>query len=350
MDISSMHPATQPLIPILMSFFSVLAPQKMWYTPDQPISISVNAPVPVTMVLTDFTNRALEPNQPVVVTGTKVIDARALMPDGLAVGTYVLYAVPQDKARKDFIGTPLVINVREDKRAGAPPGPMVVRVQPLCYAKMTTEMGSVTLGFYYDVAPHTVTNFLTLARERFYDGLTFHRVQKDFVIQGGDPRGDGTGGPGYFINAEFNDRPMKPGVIAMARSVDPNEAGGAPPRVEFANSAGSQFFICLDYNNTQQLDKRYTAFAKVMEGMETVKKIADVPIADPVINRPKNPPKIQHIEVIPVTSDHNPYIQLMEQTATPSMLPQLQRPPEPGTTLPAALPTIGSTTPPTTSP
>ena len=78
-----------------------------------------------------------------------------------------------------------------------------------------------------------------------------------------------------MIDAEFNTRPHQPGVLSMARSGDPNEAGGAMPRSDFANSAGSQFFIALNYENTQQLDRRYTAFGKVIQGMETVRGIAE---------------------------------------------------------------------------
>src|SRR4051812_30907522 len=185
--------ATQPAVSLLMMLFSVLVPQKAWFAPDQPINVTVQPPAgaPVTLVLTDFTNRALEAKEPTVVTEPRTIDVRTLMPEGMTVGTYVLYAVPRENARKDFVGTPLVISVREDRRQGAPPGPMVVRVEPLCYARMTTGKGDLTLAFYYDVAPHTVTNFLDLAAAGFYEGLTFHRIVPDFIIQGGDPRGDG---------------------------------------------------------------------------------------------------------------------------------------------------------------
>src|SRR5207249_132204 len=127
-------------------------------------------------------------------------------------------------------------------------------------------------------------------------------IKPDFVIQGGDPRGDGTGGPGYFVNAEFNDRQHLEGVLSMSRGTDPNEAGGALPRAEFANSAGSQFFVCLNYDNTRQLDKRYTAFGRVMDGMDAVKAIAAVPLADAAAGRPNDPPRILRVEVRAVTA------------------------------------------------
>src|SRR5262249_40436165 len=150
-------------------------------------------------------------------------------------------------ARKDFVGTPLVVELREDKRAGAQAGTIVVRVEPLCYVAMTTEKGPLTMAFYYDVAPHSVANFVALASQGFYDGIGFHRVQPGFVIQAGDPRwadplNAGTGGPGYTIAAEFSDRHHDPGVLSMARQVDPNEQGGAMPGCEATHSAGSQFF------------------------------------------------------------------------------------------------------------
>src|SRR5205085_8570237 len=181
----------------------------------------------------------------------------------------------------DFVGTPLVIQVRTDKRRGAPPDPMVARVVPLCCAVIHTGRGDMSVAFYYDVAPNTVQNFLSLAHDGFYDGLKFHRVVPGFVIQGGDPKNDGTGGPGYNIDAEFNDRQHVEGVLSMARQGDPIEGQGALPRSEAANSAGSQFFICLDYAATKQLDRRYTAFGRVMDGLDVVQKIGATPVGGP---------------------------------------------------------------------
>jgi peptidylprolyl isomerase/peptidyl-prolyl cis-trans isomerase B (cyclophilin B) len=118
--------------------------------------------------------------------------------------------------------------------------------------------GTIVIEFYPDVAPNTVANFEKLANSGFYNGLNFHRVVPDFVVQGGDPNGDGTGGPGYKIKAEFNDRKHVTGTVAMARSQDPN-------------SAGSQFYICLA--PTPHLDRNYTVFGQVTEGMDLVQNI-----------------------------------------------------------------------------
>ncbi len=121
---------------------------------------------------------------------------------------------------------------------------------------------------YPDKAPNTVNNFISLIRAKFYDGLTFHRVIEGFMIQGGDPAGNGTGGPGYSIKGEFrsngfaaNDIKHLRGVLSMARSMMPD-------------SAGSQFFIM--HQNAAHLDGQYAAFGKVTEGMDVIDAIASV--------------------------------------------------------------------------
>jgi peptidyl-prolyl cis-trans isomerase B (cyclophilin B) len=118
--------------------------------------------------------------------------------------------------------------------------------------------GEIRLEFFPEDAPKTVENFVTLAKKGFYNGLNFHRVVADFVVQGGCPKGNGTGGPGYNIKAEFNKQKHLRGTLAMARSQDPD-------------SAGSQFYIC--YGNTPHLDGQYTVFGKVVSGMELVDRI-----------------------------------------------------------------------------
>lgn len=126
-------------------------------------------------------------------------------------------------------------------------------------AVITLENGQkITIEFFPADAPNTVENFVTLAKKGFYDGLTFHRVVPDFVVQGGCPKGNGTGGPGYQIKAEFNTQKHVRGSVAMARSQHPD-------------SAGSQFYIT--YGPTPHLDGNYTVFGKVVEGMEHVDRI-----------------------------------------------------------------------------
>lgn len=118
--------------------------------------------------------------------------------------------------------------------------------------------GEIRIEFFPDDAPKTVENFVTLAKKGFYDNLTFHRVVPGFVVQGGDPQGNGTGGPGHTIKAEFNENKHVRGSLAMARSAHPD-------------SAGSQFYIT--YGAQPHLDGSYTVFGKVVSGMEHVDKI-----------------------------------------------------------------------------
>ncbi|WP_455016022.1 peptidylprolyl isomerase [Oribacterium sinus] len=134
--------------------------------------------------------------------------------------------------------------------------------------RITMDSGKVIrLELYPETAPITVENFLDLVKKGFYNGLTFHRIISGFMIQGGDPDGNGMGGPGYSIKGEFKsngvDNPLKheKGVISMARSMDPN-------------SAGSQFFIM--HEAAPHLDGQYAAFGKVIEGLDVVDDIASV--------------------------------------------------------------------------
>jgi peptidylprolyl isomerase/peptidyl-prolyl cis-trans isomerase B (cyclophilin B) len=115
--------------------------------------------------------------------------------------------------------------------------------------------GEVRMEFFPEAAPKTVENFVTLAKKGFYNNLTFHRVVPGFVVQGGDPKGDGTGGPGYTIKAEFNQKKHVRGSVAMARSAHPD-------------SAGCQFYIT--YGAQPHLDGSYTVFGQVVAGMELV--------------------------------------------------------------------------------
>lgn len=128
-------------------------------------------------------------------------------------------------------------------------------------ADMQTERGTMRIEFYDADAPITVNNFVTLAKKGYYDGITFHRVIPDFVIQGGDPTGTGAGGPGYTIPDEltggnqYHDR----GVLSMAH--------------RGPNTGGSQFFICHSRRNTAHLDRKHTCFGRVVEGIDVIDAI-----------------------------------------------------------------------------
>ena len=125
---------------------------------------------------------------------------------------------------------------------------------------------TIKVELYPEIAPNTVNNFISLVKKGFYDGICFHRVISGFMIQGGDPLGNGTGGPGYSIKGEFasngvkNDLKHARGVLSMARAMNPN-------------SAGSQFFIM--HEDAPYLDGQYAAFGKVIEGIEVVDEIAN---------------------------------------------------------------------------
>lgn len=156
---------------------------------------------------------------------------------------------------------------------------------------MVLDNGKEVKGeLYPDKAPETVKNFEELANKGFYDGLIFHRVIPGFMIQGGDPKGDGTGGPGHTIHGEFaangftqNDIKHERGVLSMARTMAPN-------------SAGSQFFIM--HQNAPHLDGQYAAFGKVTDGMDAVDEIAATPT-----NRMDKPLQDQKIKSIRVTEE-----------------------------------------------
>ena len=128
-------------------------------------------------------------------------------------------------------------------------------------ATLSTEKGDMKVEFFEKDAPGTVENFVKLSKDGFYDGLTFHRVIPDFVVQAGCPKGDGTGGPGYKIDCELegDNQHHDRGILSMAH------AG--------RNTGGSQFFICHSRKNTSHLDRNHTVFGKVVEGLDVIDQI-----------------------------------------------------------------------------
>ena len=146
-------------------------------------------------------------------------------------------------------------------------------------ATMHTSEGAITIELFDDDAPKTVGNFVDLGRKGFYDGVAFHRVIPDFMIQGGDPTGTGSGGPGYTFEDEFNDHPVERGALAMANS--------GP------NTNGSQFFI-VTADACPWLDGKHTVFGRVTEGMDVVDKIESAKTDHR--DKPKHDIKIESIE------------------------------------------------------
>jgi peptidyl-prolyl cis-trans isomerase B (cyclophilin B) len=153
-------------------------------------------------------------------------------------------------------------------------------------ATIETNFGNMVFELFPNIAQETVRNFVTLAKRNFYDGTLFHRVIPGFMIQCGDPNTKkpdkskwGMGGPGYTIKAEFNSRSHLRGIVSMARATDPN-------------SAGSQFFIVT--KDSTFLDKQYTVFGQVLEGMDVADKIVNLP-------RDKNDCPLQEVKILHVT-------------------------------------------------
>ena len=168
---------------------------------------------------------------------------------------------------------------RQDRFSG--PAAPAIDPKAIYHATIVTDKGNIVAELYQDT-PGGTNNFVTLAQNGFYDGLTFHRVEPGFVIQGGDPAGDGSGGPGYTIPAEIN-HPHNKGALAWARTGDQIN----PER----NSSGSQFYVTLD--KTPFLDDGYSVFGQVIEGMDVAEKIA---VGD----------KIQKIEISEATASQMP--------------------------------------------
>ncbi len=165
------------------------------------------------------------------------------------------------------------------KQYSAPPA-MKIDPNKTYTATIETSAGTMTAELWPKIAPQTVNSFVFLAREGYYDGVIFHRVIPGFMIQGGDPTGTGTGGPGYKLKAEFNPTKHTRGVLSMARTNDPN-------------SAGSQFFVMHD--TATHLDNKYTVFGKVTQGLEVIDKIANAPRDSS--DRPRNPTTIKTIKI-----------------------------------------------------
>ncbi len=178
-----------------------------------------------------------------------------------------------------------------DKPAAQPaPSPMKETTEAAPNVIIHTNYGDMTVEFWPDVAPKTVANFLKLSREGYYTGTAFHRIIKGFMIQGGCPNSKigargvpGTGGPGYQVKAEFNNRAHVKGVLSMARSADPD-------------SAGSQFFIC--HGDASFLNNKYTAFGKLVAGEEVLNKIAAVQCVGMEGSTPTERVEITSVELV----------------------------------------------------
>ena len=229
------------------------------------------------------------------------LDLTAAYPDITTGGTFVLVWKNATPLVIENLKAPLPWGMllrapqaqRDDAIKELKSGPVnVTHIVPLEYAVIKTDAGEMKAAFYYDAAPHTVDNWISLATQGYYDGSAFHRIMKGFMLQGGDALGNtdkaGTGGPGYHINAEFNDKPHERGVLSMARSSE-------------ADSAGSQFFIM--HANTDYLNGQYTGFGKLFDGLPVVDEIAGTPseAGSGAVKGVK--PKMQSVTILPATAE-----------------------------------------------
>ena len=187
---------------------------------------------------------------------------------GLIIGGIVLVVIlliiatsispKEEKVKEKLLGIDYKVEGNETKLKYKTENPVV--------AMYIKNYGSIVMELYPDIAPNTVNNFISLVKSGFYDNNSFHRLVPGFVLQGGDPDGTGTGGPGYTIAGEFtsngfeNNLSHTKWVVSMARSSDPD-------------SAGSQFFICID--DATNLDGEYAAFGKVIDGFKNIEKIVE---------------------------------------------------------------------------
>lgn len=198
----------------------------------------------------------------------------------IGVLAYLYMTAPGAKSQDTTKGESIT---NSDSEKSNPP-PMALDKNKSYQAVLTTSEGVITVDLNAKETPITVNNFVTLAKKGFYNGTIFHRVMKDFMIQGGDPKGDGTGGPGYRFDDEPFDGEYTRGTIAMAN---------AGP-----NTNGSQFFIMhKDYD----LPKNYIIFGKVSSGLEAVDKIAEAPVKAGAMGEqstPVNPVKLEKVEII----------------------------------------------------
>lgn len=193
-------------------------------------------------------------------------------------------------------GTALAQEKKEDAAAKKPEASASPATNEVAVIK--TSAGEMVVEFWPEVAPKHVENFKKLAKQGFYDGTAFHRIIKGFMIQGGDPNTKdpnkedsyGMGGPGYNVNAEFNNRKHVRGVLSMARSQNPN-------------SAGSQFFIML--GPAPSLDGQYTGFGKLIKGEDVLAKLGDTPVGPSKSGEPSKPRQrveLQSVKIVPADS------------------------------------------------
>lgn len=201
----------------------------------------------------------------------------------IILGGFLLLRKPQVETTTPPLGESTEKPAESTTTKNMPTPKMEIDAAKKYTVTLKTTDGDITIELFADKTPITVNNFVTLAKKNFYNGTIFHRVIKDFMIQGGDPTGTGAGGPGYQFDDEKFDGEYVPGTVAMANS--------GP------NTNGSQFFIM---QGTQDLPKNYVIFGKVSDGMDVVDKIANAQVKDNGMgetSKPVSPVKIENVTI-----------------------------------------------------
>lgn len=224
----------------------------------------------------------------------------------LSTGEPTLPPVMRDAVNRDVRFTDQLVDLRRSKNLLGPMPYQAVYSGIRAYVDKnvvfeTTE-GTIEFRLRPEFAPNTCWNFRQLAAGGWYTDIPFHRIIPGFVIQGGDPTGVGSGGPGFMIDLEPSTLKHDFGILSMARSADPN-------------SNGSQFFVCLSRESTQGLDGRYTSFGEAVSGADAIMAIASTPLSDPDLGTPKEAPRIISAHL----TDATPYGEGPPRAAKPQM-------------------------------
>ena len=285
------------MVAIVSMAVILLHPARMYFQPDKPVPVTLDTrsigalvkgrPLRLLMLTPGGGQEAGVEVDP----GTTDLDLAALFarkkPSGTDAGlwdgrTHYIQLMAGDTP----VGSALVVIPLKDPKLPARPEPDSLRILVERRVVLHTDLGDITVKLNHETAPTTVMNFEHLVSGGFYTGVIFHRIVPGFVIQGGDPTGTGSGGPGYLIDLEASQKRHQRGTLSMARRASPD-------------SGGSQFFICLTRERCATLDTKYAAFGDVSSGMDVVNRIAAVELVDERSGRPVNPPVIQSAELVP---------------------------------------------------
>lgn len=247
-----------------------------WDQARQSVSIDYNGQkisIPINQKLAFIGSKQIELDTAAVIKESRTMVPLRFVSE--ALGARVLWSGASSTVRISEIGSSIAVAAKNNKYKSAPP--MTIDPAKTYYANVKTNRGEFKIKLLADKTPKTVNNFVFLAKDDFYDGVSFHRIMKGFMIQTGDPLGSGTGGPGYAFADELPPAlAYGSGVVAMANSG--------------ANTNGSQFFICNGEQSKQlNSNPNYTVFGQVVEGMDTVLKISDTPVEAGASGEPSKP-------------------------------------------------------------